>query len=170
MHRSGTSAVAGAIAPTVLLVLRDPSEVIASLEKRDTFPASLAAATWLHHMLTAEHATRGCRRTIITYEALLHDWRACLDRAGRQAGLVWPIAFDAIAKQMAWRLNGGLRHHRSGTVGAGMPKPFAALMQPAFESLLALEAGDSPRHLHRLDEMRAEFYSVALAARPAAGE
>ena len=150
------------IAPTVLLVLRHPAEVIASLAKRDTFPEPLAAATWLQHMLTAEHATRGRQRAIVSYDSLLHDWRACLDRAGQQAGFVWPIAFDAISEQMPLRLNGGLRHHRSAAVGAGMPKPVAALMQPAFESLLALEAGDAPRHLHRLDEISAEFTAWRL--------
>jgi hypothetical protein len=150
------------IAPTVLLVLRHPAEVITSLAKRDTFPEPLAAATWLHYMLAAEYATRGRRRAIISYDSLLHDWRVCLDRAGGQTGFAWPIAFDAIAEQMPSRLNGSLRHHRSDMVGAGMPQQVAALMQPAFETLLALEAGDAPRHLHRLDDIRAEFTTWRL--------
>lgn len=118
---------------------------------------------WLHHMLTAEHATRDCRRAVTSYNSLLHDWRGCLDRASRQAGFVWPIELDAITEQMPWRLNGGLRHQRSGTVGVDMAKPLAALMQPTDESLLALEGGNAPRHLHCLDEIRAEFTAGACS-------
>jgi len=150
------------IVPTVLLVLRHPAEVIASLARRDTFPEPLAAAMWLQYMLTVEHATRDHRRAVISYNALLRDWRASLDRASQQARIVWPNAFDAIAKQMPWRLNGGLRHHWSEAIGQDMPKPLAALMQAAYESLLVLETDDAPHHLRHLDEIRSEFTAWRL--------
>ena len=143
------------IAPVVLLVLRHPAEVIASLGKRDAFPPPLAAAAWLQHILAAEHATRGCHRALVTYDELLTDWRGCLLRVGRQAQIDWPVAFDAVANQMAQRLPLALRHHHLGVMEPTVPASLVALMHAAFAHLLELRAGEAPLVQQRLDEIRA---------------
>lgn len=143
------------IEPMVLLVLRHPAEVIASLDRRDAFPPSLAAAAWLQHVLAAELATRGRRRALVTYEELLTDWRTCLMRAGQQAQIDWPVAFDAVANQMAQRLPGALRHHHTRVVDARVPSSLVPPMHAAFELLLELRAGDAPSVWQHLDGIRA---------------
>lgn len=143
------------IEPKVLLVLRRPDEVIASLGKRDAFPPPLAAAAWLQHVLAAEQATRGRPRALVTYEELLADWRGCLMRAGQQAQIDWPVTFDAVADQMAQRLPGALRHHHAGVVDAKVPASLVPLMQAAFDKLLELRAGEAPSAQQHLDEIRA---------------
>jgi hypothetical protein len=143
------------IEPMVLLVLRHPAEVIASLGKRDAFPPPLAAAAWLQHALAAEQATRGRRRALVTYEELLTDWRACLVRVSQQVQIDWPMAFDAVADRMAHRLPGVLRHHHTGVVDAKVTASLVPLLQVAFDTLLGLQAGESPSIQQHLDEIRA---------------
>jgi hypothetical protein len=145
------------IEPVVLIVLRHPAEVMASLDKRDAFPWPLAAAGWLQHNLAAEHATRGRCRTLLTYDDLMTDWRGCLTRASQRAQITWPISFDAVAKQMAQRLPGDLRHHRGGVVNAKVPARLVPLIEAAFDMLLELGVNDWPPALHRLDEVRDAF-------------
>ena len=100
------------IRPAILLVLRHPEEVAASLAQRDGCPAPLSGALWLHYALTVEQATRGCPRAILPYDALLHDWRDCLDRAGERIGVSWPVPWDLATAGVSQFLNAGLRHHR----------------------------------------------------------
>jgi hypothetical protein len=145
------------IEPQVLLVIRHPGEVMASLNKRDAFPWPLAAAGWLQHILAAEHATRGRWRTSVTYDDLMTDWRGCLMRASQQAHITWPTTFDAVANQMAQRLPGGLRHHRGDAVNAAVPATLLPLMQETFDTLLELSAGEPPPALQRLDAVRDAF-------------
>lgn len=145
------------IEPLVFLVLRHPAGVMASLNKRDAFPWPLGAAGWLQHVLTAEHATRGRRRTLLTYDDLMNDWRSCLMRASQRARITWPVTFDTVAKQMAERLPADLRHHRGDAVDAQVPAPLVPLMQVAFDALLELGAGEPRAALQRLDEVRGAF-------------
>ena len=49
----------------VLLVLRHPHEVAASLAARDNLPTPISLALWLRHMLDAELATRGYPRHVL---------------------------------------------------------------------------------------------------------
>ena len=145
------------IEPFVLLVLRHPAEVAASLARRDTFPEPLAAATWLHYMLAAEYGTRGRRRALVTYDELMRDWRGCLTRASDQAGFDWPFAFDAVAEQMKLRLPATLRHHQADALQCDAPQPLGALLGPTYDALLELEYGDGATRQRQLDEIRDEF-------------
>ena len=45
--------------PLVVLPVRNPLEVAASLARRNDFDPSLGQLLWLRHVLDAEHATRG---------------------------------------------------------------------------------------------------------------
>jgi len=147
------------IKPAVLLVLRHPDEVVASLARRDLCPAPVSAALWLHHMLTAEQATRGCPRAILPYDALLHDWRGCLTRAGEQTAVSWPVAWDLVAAGMQQFLDAGLRHHhRSEEQTAIQIGPPERWLNDVYLTLLALTHWDGDaRLLLRLDEIHADF-------------
>lgn len=143
--------------PAALLVLRNPNEVVASLLQRDRFPAAFIAALWLRYMLAAEHATRGYPRSFVHYDALLGDWRGCMARAGREAGIDWPITFDDVAAQMQEFVDAGLRHHRHGGAAAPPPGSLAALMEEAYRALLAIAQDDAELHRRRLDDLRTTF-------------
>lgn len=76
--------------PRVLLVHRDPTAVAASLRRRDGFSAEKASLLWLDHVLGAERWSRGLPRTVVTYDELLDDPVATLERAGEALGIAWP--------------------------------------------------------------------------------
>lgn len=48
-----------------ILALQHPSEVIASLRRRDGMPADIAAPLWLHYTLEAERQTRDRPRAVL---------------------------------------------------------------------------------------------------------
>ena len=79
------------IAPRVILIVRHPAEVARSMQAQ-RWIASTARAhlCWLQHILEAEEATRGVPRSLITYDALLADWRSERERISRDLELEWP--------------------------------------------------------------------------------
>ncbi|MGH7038223.1 MAG: glycosyltransferase, partial [Stellaceae bacterium] len=80
--------------PHVILVLRDPRDVAASLARRDGLSAERALLLWLRHVLEAERGTRGQKRAIVHYEDLVgrSGWRAVAAQIVRETGIAWPAA------------------------------------------------------------------------------
>lgn len=71
----------------VLLVVRRPEAVAASLGRRDQLPQNRALLLWLSHTLEAELHSRAMPKLVLSYEALLQE-PAAVVRAGQQlAGL-----------------------------------------------------------------------------------
>jgi hypothetical protein len=69
-------------APVVVVAIRHPQEVIASLAARDATSPQLAAALWLKYNLLAERCSRALPRVFVEYPNFLGDWRAQLARIG----------------------------------------------------------------------------------------
>jgi hypothetical protein len=147
------------ISTAVLLVLRHPCEVMASMAKRDLLPAAFTAALWLRYMLAAEYASRSCPRHIVTYDMLLRDWRGTLQQCGHAAAIAWPIAFDAVAPRMAALLRRELRHHHAYTSAQqSVGVPLGRWTDEAYQALAALAAGgDNASRLQQLDQLHKEF-------------
>ena len=121
----------------VVLVLRRPAEVIASLMQRDHLDAAHAAGMWLRYQLEAERLTRDYPRLVVEYAAMLKDWRAQADRIARVLDVTWPRAPYDAAGDIAAFLDPGLRHHRQmpDVEGLGVP------MEPWLESVHQALAG-----------------------------
>ncbi|MDX2274522.1 MAG: glycosyltransferase [Hyphomonadaceae bacterium] len=64
------------IEPRIVLPIRNPLAVAASLMSRNHIDASTAQLFWLRYVLDSENSTRGLRREFVEYEALMRDWRA----------------------------------------------------------------------------------------------
>lgn len=93
--------------PHVVLALRNPLSVAASLAARNGIARDHALLLWLAHVLEAERATRGLPRATVHYEDVIADWRTALSAA--LAPLRWKGEPDA-AKIEAF-LAPELRHH-----------------------------------------------------------
>jgi hypothetical protein len=97
--------------PLMILVVRHPLEVAASLRRRDDLPIAHGLLLWLEHVLAAEAFTRGDRRTIVTYDRLLDDWRGTVARIEHDVDLVPSAGIDVDAEIDTF-LSADLRHER----------------------------------------------------------
>jgi hypothetical protein len=96
----------------VILPLRKPAEVAASLEHRDHMNGHLAQLVWLRYNLEAEYHSRGLDRVFVTYDQLLDDWRSMVDRIpARLTGFSWPRRSAKVVSEIDAFLSGDLRHH-----------------------------------------------------------
>jgi hypothetical protein len=80
---------AGADARWVIL-LRNPTEVAASLAAWRGLSPAMAALVWLRQLLDAERSTRGLPRAVVRFEDLIGDWRSVRSALAERLGLSWP--------------------------------------------------------------------------------
>lgn len=76
--------------PAIIIPVRHPGEVAASLELRDGMEHGYAYLLWLRHTLDAEAGTRGRRRVICHFDQLKRNWSTLAARIGEGLDLVWP--------------------------------------------------------------------------------
>jgi hypothetical protein len=75
------------LAIRVVIAVRHPEEVIASLAARDQACPELSSALWLKYNLLAERESRACPRVFVEYANLLRDWRREMARIGTALSL-----------------------------------------------------------------------------------
>jgi hypothetical protein len=92
----------------VVIPVRHPHDVRASLAARDGLSADLSDALWIKYNLLAEHATRDRPRVFVAYDQLLTDWRGQLKRAARALDLDLEYGNDEAVEAF---LDSTLRHH-----------------------------------------------------------
>jgi hypothetical protein len=152
-----------AVAP--LLALRHPTEVIASMRRRDGMPSEVSAPLWLHHTLEAEYHTRNRPRAVLSYDKFIQDWRGCLARVAAEARITWRVPLDSAATAIGEFLRPQLRHHHATPhkVAAGRP-PVSEWIAETYDALRRIEAGDGGAQFARLDGVRARFAAWRASA------
>lgn len=98
-------------APSFVLPLRNPLEVAESLRALHGLTPARSHLLWLGHVLASEGETRGCRRSLITYEALLRDWRAVAAKVSEDLGISWPRRGNRSAAEIDRFLSDRYRHY-----------------------------------------------------------
>jgi transposase-like protein len=125
----------------VVLAVRQPEAVAASLVSRDQLPLDRALLLWLSHTLEAERATRRLPRLVLSYEQLLQDPAAAVQRCQQLAGL--PTTTPSAELLGQW-IRPALNRHQGSPEGVepkGETKTllqwantvYAALVEPAAE-------------------------------------
>jgi hypothetical protein len=100
----------------VVLAVRQPEAVAASMVNRDQLPVDRALLLWLSHTLEAERATRQLPRQMLSYEQLLQNPAAAVQRCQQLAGL--PITTPSADLLGEW-IRPGLNHHECSSGGLG---------------------------------------------------
>ncbi len=95
----------------LIVPVRHPLEVAASLTRRDGFPATKSALLWLTYFLSIERDSRATRRVFLAYDDLLTDWRSSLRRIERLTGTRLPRWNDTAELEVDRFLSSGRRHH-----------------------------------------------------------
>jgi lipopolysaccharide biosynthesis glycosyltransferase len=142
-------------APGFVFMLRHPLEVAASLEARDGLPRANSLLLWLQHLIEAEKATRGQRRSFVSYDALLADWRTEINKIGHDLGVSWPELTPQRCTEIDTFLSIPLRHHEYSEkeldaypeIGQWVKRVYRAVMQAAKQGTAKLQREfDAVRH------------------------
>ena len=151
------------IAPSAVLIVRDPVDVSRSLAARDRLDPEFSLLMWLRHMLDAEHATRTIPRSVVSYRQLLTDWRSVADRIANDLRLTWPSTPDAAA--IAQFLKPDLCHHSAGPGDLRARPPLDRWVTEARDAFDQLQRG-TPALIDGafavLDDVRREFHAAGL--------
>ena len=100
--------------PLIVLPLRNPLEVAASLEGRDAIDPSLGSLIWLRHVLDAEIDSRNVARAWLRYERLLSEPQAQIDRLSNDLNVSWPRRSSVkVEREINQFLSPELRHYHS---------------------------------------------------------
>jgi len=160
----GVLARAG-IGAAIVLPIRSPAEVVASLAARDRLPSADATLLWLRHVLDAERASRGRRRVFLAFDRVVADWRGALAELQARLGIEWPVELGRTGPSIDALVQASHRHHHL---------PAEALDSPtarewaigAYEILQRwAEQGENPRDCRALDSIRQDVDRHAALAR-----
>jgi hypothetical protein len=155
----------------VVISVRNPLEVAASLKRRDGFPLAKAFLLWLRHVLDAEKATRHIPRAIVTYNDLLNDWRGVVRTISAKTGVHWPRRSDRSELEIDQFLADELRHHVADDAQLTARTDVADWIKETYRLLQHMaHEHETKDQFKRLDRIRSEFekacatFGLVLAA------
>jgi hypothetical protein len=154
----------------VVLCLRDPREVAASLAARfdnpSLHPAAIPAHSrtnllWLRHVLEAERSTRHLPRIAVDYADLVSDWRTALQELPSLCpGLTLPSHADPKSREMDFFLDPNLRRQSSERASKESADFFASVTD-AVKFSVSFEP-----HRNWLDKLTADFERLVAGYAP----
>jgi hypothetical protein len=95
----------------VVIPVRNPLEVAASLARRNGFSTARSLLIWLRHVLDAEHETRDLHRSVVRFGDLLQDRQRVLAAMRRRLAIKWPRPGAAARSEIMEFLCTAERHH-----------------------------------------------------------
>jgi hypothetical protein len=148
--------------PAFLIPVRNPLEVAASLKARDGIVPGRGLLLWLRHMLDVELETRDATRAFVSYEQLLTEWRAVMERASQQLGISLPQSSERAAVKIERFLSARYRHHSATTPELEARPEVVEWVKSAYAVLEeALAGGELDRDA--LDRIRSRLEEADLA-------
>lgn len=169
--------IAADVDPLVVLMLRNPIEVIDSLDARDLMIKGYAELLWLRHVLDAEIFSRGHTRIFFRYDQLLSNWQSLISKCRNGLGVALPRNSPKVHAEISQFLSQSHRHQHADHAAALNDLTRSPWMRQVFEIMLRWsEGGEDAADYPVLDEVRAEMdrsYSVfarLLLSQDIAGE
>jgi hypothetical protein len=146
------------VEPSAVLMVRNPAEVIASLESRDLMVPGYGQLLWLRHALDAEFFSRGSNRIVCRYDQLMTNWFSVIDRVRLGLGITLPRNSTSVHLEIEQYLNGQHRHHEipveavigNPALSDWLRRTFAIMMNWS-------EEGEKSSDYAELDQIRLEF-------------
>lgn len=152
------AAIAAKVDPLVLVMLRNPLEVVASLEARDLMTAGYAELLWLRHVLDAEHFSRGRKRIFLRYDQLLSHWQGLITKCKDGLGVALPQNSPKVHAEIGQFLSQSHRHHHVDPAIALNDPTHSPWLRETFGIMLRWsESGEDSGDYPALDELRAEL-------------
>lgn len=155
---------AAKVDPTLIIMLRNPVEVAASLERRDLMTPAYGHLLWLRHMLDVEFYSRGRKRAVCQFDLLLDNWFAAVEQIKSRTGLFFPRNSPLVQSEIDQFIDTHSRHHsvRSETVTEN--PGFSVWLRQAYAIFLRWSVeGENPDDRSELDIIRQAFDQSAPA-------
>lgn len=144
--------------PAIVIPLRNPVEVAASLNKRNGLEPTYGQIAWLRHVLEAEIASRGLPRVVTCYDDLLAGWHQTADRIASLLGFSWPRRSLSAELEIDDFLSPDQRHHVEADRRVLADRRLLPWIRDTYEIVMRWsrdEADDAD--LATLDRIRASF-------------
>lgn len=155
----------------VIMTLRHPAEVFASLAKRDGMTSAEGALIWLRNVLEAEHDSRGMPRGVVSYDQLIAAPSKTMMAIQSDIGLIWPGASGKVIEEINDFMSPDLRHHKQDSV-AGLTKdqPFRDWLDTVYGIFARWsESGEDQADFAALDAVRTAMNDLAAPLREVVG-
>jgi hypothetical protein len=145
----------------VVIAVRHPQEVVASLAALMRATPELASALWLKYNLLAERQTRGLPRVFVDYANVLDDWRQEIGRISASLGIDLQAQDEGVIEEF---LTQDLRHQRH---GGPVTELFGADWMSTIYETLCAATRDRPWDGSALDHVFEAYKASELAFRRA---
>lgn len=144
------------IEPVIVISVRNPLEVAASLKNRDQTSTAKSMLLYVRYALETELASRHRRRIFVLYNRLLVDWRSFADRLKNMVGSdllkTHPNGLDGIDGFLTPDLYRNRADREALTAAPGVP---AAVVEVFDRMSEAAETGDEAELRQSFDRIRA---------------
>lgn len=143
-----------------ILIVRNPLEVISSLERRDGMKKHIAQACWLRHVLDAEETTRDLERLILHYPHSLKNWNRTIHRISDLVGSGWIDTSEHGIDNVSRFFNETHQHFSFSTPETTTSPDMWGWTERCFRSIENLEV-DRENSESELDVIREQFNSAS---------
>jgi len=133
-----------------VIAIRNPLSVMRSLQKRNGFEPEKSFYLWLEHVVPAVARTKGKKRVVVDYDALLDAPEVQLRRIARDLRLPEPDAAELAVYERDF-LEGGLRHTAYSSKDLEQDPAVPPQVRTAYDTLLRVSSDEL-----RLDDLEVE--------------
>ena len=153
--------------PIVIIPIRNPLEIAMSLEIRNKIHPSVGHLIWLRHVLDAEAASRGLKRSYLRYDELISNPKHVIGRLIKDIGFTFPRSLIEKSQEINSFLTNQLNHHLSKDILLLNNLSFAEWIRSSFEifnrwTLGKVFDGD----IETLNRINVAFNAATLAFNP----
>jgi hypothetical protein len=139
----------------VVLMVRNPAEVGASLQDRDLMVPSYGMLLWLRHVLDSEFHSRGQVRVVCRYDELLSDWRGLIEKIRTGLGLALPRNSPTVQAEVDGFISPAQWHQREDFHQALQGSQSSAWVAKTFQIMVQWSRdGENPVDYPALDDLR----------------
>ena len=142
----------------VVIMIRNPAEVVRSLAQRDELPPRYSSYLWLRHVLDAEFETRHCKRVFVTYSGFMRDWMKVIKEIEDKLDIALSEPTPKLEAEVRAFVDDELRHHTADEETIAHEYRDNPLVLGAHQAREVLvERSDDPKVMNVLDQIRNSF-------------
>ncbi len=143
------------VVPKVVIGVRNPLEVMASLKSRNGMGEGTGALLWLRHMLEAESASRDIDRVIIDYNQYLDSPEQAIQLIASELDVFEEASVASAIKASAEFVHPNQRHHNNKFDELDVHPLTASWVKGTYQALMTLRTSPSSKKARsKLDKIR----------------